>query len=70
MLFKSLVLTDVVQLVILCALIFIPLGFFINKKLPLVKDFLIAITKFKSNLKDCGSFSLYLSKTDNDKKQD
>ncbi len=59
--FDSLALSDVFQLIAVCAIIFIPLGYFIRHNLKNMRIYFLLAPKVRSNLKDRGSFSDFLN---------
>ena len=58
----SLPLADVIELVTLCGILFIPLGFFFRKFFDKYRIFFRISKKFRSKLKDKGSFSEFIKK--------
>lgn len=59
--FDSLALSDVIQLIAICAVIFIPTGYFIRHNLKKMKIYFLLAPKYRSNLKDKGSFLDFLN---------
>ncbi|MGN0901885.1 MAG: hypothetical protein ACI4M9_01245 [Succinivibrio sp.] len=58
--YHSLGIADVVELVILCAVLFIPAGFLLKANLYRLKFFFKIAARFKTNLRDMGSFREFL----------
>ena len=57
---ESLHLTDVAEIFLLCALIFIPLGIYIERHLKQIRRLIKADTISKCNLNDEGSLKRFL----------
>lgn len=60
--FDSLAMSDVVELVLLCAVIFIPVGFFLSLNSYRVRLIVKALCGFRSNLRDEGTFANFIGK--------
>ncbi len=58
----TLPLTDIVELVALCGVLFIPLGFFFRIIFDKYLLFFIISTKFRSKLNDKGTFKDFIKK--------
>ena len=63
MLLNSLGLSDVIELAVLCAIIFIPIGFFLCWYYEHINYVFKSKSFLKNNLRDSGSFSSFLKKT-------
>ena len=58
----TLPLTDIVELVALCGVLFIPVGFFLRKTFDKYRIIFRISTKFHSKLKDKGTFKDFIKK--------
>ena len=58
----TLPLTDIVELVALCGVLFIPLGFFLRETFDKYRVIFRISTKFHSKLKDKGTFKDFIKK--------
>lgn len=62
-LFDSLALSDVVELTLLCAVIFIPAGFLLSLNSYRLRLIVKALLGLRSNLRDEGSFADFIKKS-------
>ncbi len=58
----TLPLVDIVELVALCGILFIPVGFFLRKTIDKYRVIFRLSTKFHSKLKDKGAFKDFIKK--------
>lgn len=62
----TLPLTDIIELVAVCGILFIPLGFFLRNTFDKYRIIFRLSTKFRSKLKDRGSFKEFIKNNGNE----